>query len=772
MDNRIQVDTAQLQEEDPIKIQNNSQELFLYETTISMISLLHKSNSEEFDWPIICDSLIAMILSPFEDVSNFGKQQLTSLLDQNKISVSELLSVNYIDRSIEVLQRMLPSYQQSSSSTAVPSSIIIMNILSILEQMLTIASERIPISIKLLEVLEQMKNEIKIISIQIKIQMLLSGFEYIWEINKESKTDQDDSIDQLEQQIEESERMRIQIEQETIRIQQQCVNAEQEKKEADERTFIALQMKMDEEKRRIQAEQSVIISEQKIIDIEQKLRLFCDRVKIEGQEMEDLIRGINIQQDSTEMKLSDWIEMKKGLEQEECGTDDQKQLIRQKKQQICQKILSLFVGKSNDEPKKVAIEAGIIEALIKLIMTYSLDQITISQVWALYIFTYSTDEICELLFSKNPYLALLKLLNHPNIFIVNRAISSIYNILLFRIPAGDSISHPHFGSMEACQGIQKLFTLYQRNLNKHTKDFAALTIAQTFKARELPSGQIRHEIITHLIQLLSGEDDFSRKASKQNLQGLSQNAVNLTEIMDAVDLQSITNNLRRPLIGNEEEKRIILLQQEGNCDLLSVILEKRKNDELRKTIINSGIVDALLQIFLNYDLVFVTRPFTTLLFNLSTPSSNETNILIYRKNPYPALIRLLDHLENVIVDDSSAIIFNILLSESNASNLQAPHPHMPFVDSCNGIQKLFDAFNRPDLEKVNKETIVFCIGHLYQGREITNQEMRKQIIAYLKSLVTDGDDWAKNSAKWRLNGLNCCVANRLEIKANGFEIPT
>lgn len=61
--------------------------------------------------------------------------------------------------------------------------------------MLTIASERIPISIKLLEVLEQMKNEIKIISIQIKIQMLLSGFEYIWEINKESKTDQDDSID-------------------------------------------------------------------------------------------------------------------------------------------------------------------------------------------------------------------------------------------------------------------------------------------------------------------------------------------------------------------------------------------------------------------------------------------------------------------------------------------------------------------------------------------------------------------------------------------------
>lgn len=102
---------------------------------------------------------------------------------------------------------------------------------------------------------------------------------------------------------------------------------------------------------------------------------------------------------------------------------------------------------------------------------------------------------------------------------------------------------------------------------------------------------------------------------------------------------------------------------------MSVILEKRKNDELRKTIINSGIVDALLQIFLNYDLVFVTRPFTTLLFNLSTPSSNETNILIYRKNPYPALIRLLDHLENVIVDDSSAIIFNILLSESNASNL-------------------------------------------------------------------------------------------------------
>ncbi|KAA6385054.1 MAG: hypothetical protein EZS28_019418, partial [Streblomastix strix] len=82
---------------------------------------------------------------------------------------------------------------------------------------------------------------------------------------------------------------------------------------------------------------------------------------------------------------------------------------------------------------------------------------------------------------------------------------------------------------------------------------------------------------------------------------------NLAEIMKDVDLDQIANNLRKKLDGNQEEQKQIKIQQDGDCWILASILSGREDDELRLRIINSGIVDALLNIFLTRDLKTITH---------------------------------------------------------------------------------------------------------------------------------------------------------------------
>ncbi|KAA6392718.1 MAG: hypothetical protein EZS28_011757 [Streblomastix strix] len=577
----------------------------------------------------------------------------------------------------------------------------------------------------------------------------------------------------MEIKLKESERKRIEAEQLKIKAEQERFTAEKDKKEANGRTFIALQVQIDEEKRRILAEERIRTAEQKIRDIEQKMRIMEDKKNIDGQEMEDLLRYINSSQETTEMKISDWIEMKNDLEQEEVGTDDQKELIKQKKTKTCQKILATLIGKKNDSNKKLAIEAGIIEALLKFFTTHTLDQITISHIWSFYIFTYSSDEIKLLVSNKRPYPILFRLFDHSDIYVINRAIIAMYNTLLSGLPsiADNTKQHSHFSEIESCNGIQKYFALFLRNMSKSTKDFAALSIAQVFHAKELPAGQIRHEIIAYIKSLLNDEDAWTKQASQMNLKGLVLNSVNLAEIIKDSDLMNIANNLRRTIEGNEEEeKKVIIKQQESDCILLEAVLEKRKDEVLQRQIISYGIVDSLIDILLNYDIRLISSPFIDAFFQM-TITSNDIKLLIYAKHPYPAMIRLLDLVDVCQVDSTIASIFNMLLIGPSSTEQTAYHPHLPEVEACNGVQKLFDAFSRPDMEKVTKSTAAFCIGHLLQSREITNQEMKKSIIAYLKSLVSDGDDWAKNAAKWRLKGLARNTVNRSEIETNGFAIP-
>ncbi|KAA6378845.1 MAG: hypothetical protein EZS28_025628 [Streblomastix strix] len=677
---------------------------------ISVVGQLGIENSGEMDWTIACAPLIAMLLSSDDVISNVGKNSITILLDQNENVITEILQMSFIDRAAEVLSRSY-SNTQSSSLTQAISPTVTMNILLVLDSLLTIANERIPRTPKLIEVLEKMQKEGKSNSIKQKAKMLLLVLQSESQSQQEGPggIERNDENQQLKKELLESERKRIEAE---------------------------------------------------------------DKLKQSGQETEDLLKSINGIYDKPEFKQSNWIEMKNELEIVERGTELQKEEIRQRKIKTCQKIISVFIGKENNEGKKLAIESGIIDALLNLLITYPLGEIAISHIWALYIFTYaSNNEIKLLLISKNSFQALLRLFDHPNIFVVNRAVVSIYNILL----AGSNTTtpsqpHPHFATIQALDGIQKLYTLFQRNISQYSKNFAAICLGELFKSKQLPN-QMKREIINHFKAILIRSEDDEKVFAKDALSQLAQNAANLAEIMKDVDLDQVANNLRKKLDGNEKQQKQIKIQQDGDCWILASILSERKDDELRLRIINSGIVDTLLSIFLTRDLNTITHAFSQAFFILTTKSSNEFKQSLYEKHPYPALIKLLNHSNNEIVDDSITSIYNILIVGINTTSISEKHPHFAEIQSCDGIRKLFDLFKRNDITKRNKNITSRCLGNLFRAQEIPNKEMKTEIIAHLKALLNDPDDWEKITAKKTLKGLSQNAANRTEVEKDGFIIP-
>ncbi|KAA6379436.1 MAG: hypothetical protein EZS28_025036 [Streblomastix strix] len=677
---------------------------------ISVIGQLGVENSGEMDWTIICAPLIAMLLQTDDIISNVGKNSLTVLLDQSENAVNGILQMSFIDRATEVLSGLC-SNSQSSSSIQVINPIVTMNILLIIDSLLTVANERIPRTPKLIEVLQKIQKEGKTNSIKQKAKMLLLVLQSESQSSKEGPggIERSDEIQQLKKELLESERKRIEAE---------------------------------------------------------------DKLKQFGQETEDLLRSISGIYDKPEFKQSDWIEMKNELEIVEIGTEIQKEEKRQKKIKTCQKIVSIFIGKKNNEGKKLAIESGIIDALFHLLMTYPLGEIAISHIWALFIFTYSSNnEIKMLLISKNSYQALLRLFDHPNIFIVNRAVVSIYNILLAGSNTiASSEPHPHFATIQTFDGIQKLYVLFQMNTSQYSKNFAAICLGELFISKELPDN-MKKEIISHLKAIFSRQEDDQKVSAKDTLSQLAQNSTNLAEIMKDVDLDQIANNLRKKLYGNEEQQKQIKIQQDGDCWILASILSGREDDELRLRIINSGIVDALLNIFLIRDLNTITHAFSQAFFVLTTKSNNEIDQSLYEKHPYPALIRLLNHQNIDIADDTITSIYNILILGTDTPSISEKHPHFTDIHSCDGIRKLFDLFKRNDITKRINNITSRCLGNLFRAQEIPDKQLRTEIIAHLKALLKDPDDWEKNAAKKAIKYLSQNDVNRTEIEKDGFVIP-
>ncbi|KAA6397513.1 MAG: hypothetical protein EZS28_006964 [Streblomastix strix] len=395
---------------------------------------------------------------PTKDYPQHLQNSLTIFAERSKNGISRVIQVGLINRAAEALN-------DNSSSQQQPSQVIIMNILAVLNQVLT-AAEKISNSSKLRVSLGKMTNEGISKEIKRKSKSVLSLLE---EQDEEEDDDEDqkqsnsikESLKLLQLKLKLEKRRRIEIE-EKLRIcelkqkenDNKKIESQQSKKdkksegstkitqvlkvdskkeliseshslkqfelqlseteiklvESEERLQIAESEKGEEERKWIQAElgkpdaeDKARISEQRMKDAEEQI------LRQVEQETEDILGCINGGYKTNEIKNAQWIPMKIDLNDEEKYVDE---------------------NKSNIDGRKQATKAGTVDALLRLLSTQPLGRISLSHIYAFFIFTNQCfDEIGEMLYNRNPYISIIHLFVHQDFFIINRAAISMFNLL-------------------------------------------------------------------------------------------------------------------------------------------------------------------------------------------------------------------------------------------------------------------------------------------------------------------------------------------------------
>ncbi|KAA6372377.1 MAG: hypothetical protein EZS28_032095, partial [Streblomastix strix] len=203
-------------------------------------------------------------------------------------------------------------------------------------------------------------------------------------------------------------------------------------------------------------------------------------------------------------------------------------------------------------------------------------------------------------------------------------------------------------------------------------------------------------------------------------------------------LKKLVEDLMKPLEGTEIQRKEALQLLENDCKFLSLALNDRKDDDGRKRVIQSGVIEGFINVFENYELNIITRTYSLAFVNLINPSSDEIKLLIYNKKPYLGLIRLLKHPDDNIANDAIASILLILQAGTNATPESDPHPHYESIQESDGIKKIFALFQK-NKSKYSRDRSALCIGYLFRAREIKDQIMRQEIIGHLKILLNDSD---------------------------------
>ncbi|KAA6360661.1 MAG: hypothetical protein EZS28_043812 [Streblomastix strix] len=235
-------------------------------------------------------------------------------------------------------------------------------------------------------------------------------------------------------------------------------------------------------------------------------------------------------------------------------------------------------------------------------------------------------------------------------------------------------------------------------------------------------------------------------------------------------LKKIGEDFKIPLEGTEVQKRNILETQEKDAQLLLRTYDGIQDDIGRRRVIQAGIVEGFLYIFERRELNTIPRTISFAFYLLTTPASNEINLLLFQKNPFPGLLRLLDHTNINVLGYAIAAINNILDAGACTTPMNQPHPHFESINTLGGVEKVFSLFRR-NANKYSKDSAAICIGFLFKAKEIVDADMRREIIAHLKMLTNDPDYQINNRAKLALRYLAQNAVNRAEIKSNGFVIP-
>ncbi|KAA6382312.1 MAG: hypothetical protein EZS28_022161 [Streblomastix strix] len=197
---------------------------------------------------------------------------------------------------------------------------------------------------------------------------------------------------------------------------------------------------------------------------------------------------------------------------------------------ICKQTSDFLLGK--EEQQKLALEAGVVDVLIRILSSAPLEKVELVHLRALAVFTSSSDEIINKFVQKKPYPLLFRLLQSSFAEVVNKALKTIYKILLSGNNSTQSSSiHPHFETVAQAGGIDSLIEVYEdENNGDQYRNIASMCLAMVYRRQEIKDAKKKRIIILHLIPLLRDPDKWTRQAALKVLNGLALNSANLSFI--------------------------------------------------------------------------------------------------------------------------------------------------------------------------------------------------------------------------------------------------
>ncbi|KAA6390809.1 MAG: hypothetical protein EZS28_013663 [Streblomastix strix] len=480
------------------------------------------------------------------------------------------------------------------------------------------------------------------------------------------------------------------------------------------------------------------------------------------------------QNDSNRSGILNVIDLKninQDLKQQIEGTKQQQKSILQQQESDLLLLSTLLQKKYDNELHQRIISSEIVENLLFIFSNRDLKSITRTHSQTFFNITKkSTDEVKLLIYNSKPYPGLFRLLEHQDYLVASDAIISIFNILI----SGSKMTqytepHPHYESIQQCDGVNKIISLFQKNLSKYSRDRCAICIGFIFRAREITNLFMKQEIFTYLKILLSDSDDWIKERAKDSLEYLAQNDKNRSEILNENELKKIGYDLRQSIDGTEEEKKEIIKKQEFNCILLYSVLYRREDYQLRRDVIDAGIVDALIHIYTSRDLNNISKPYIEVFFVLTHPYCFPVSQLLIEKKSFPSLLRLLDHQDDIVVGSAIVSINNILCAGAIETELVSNHPYQKELASAGGIEKIFSLFKQTTNQFTQKISSI-SLGIIFRAQEIKDSSMRMEIIPYLKTLIDCVQEDVRKLAKYALQCLEQNQVNKAVIESNSLVI--
>ncbi|KAA6385877.1 MAG: hypothetical protein EZS28_018595 [Streblomastix strix] len=506
---------------------------------ITIVSVLGGEKEEQIDWASIGVSLLALLFSSNVQVSNAGKTTLLNMMKLNDKFIHGLLQNGILDQAAEVLKIISSTGVQLQSSQVVVTSSqqITMNILELLEEILCTEAIQFFKSIKLISVLEKIKNEGSTKKIREKAKHIQDL------INKDGQAERTEiDLVQANQHIQKQEQQ-IQV------ITEEKAQVEIRANRAEGQVQVLTEEKAQVEIRANRAEGQVLAltttAEGQIRTLATQITQKDQSIKTLTTENAQLLKRANVAEEqiiekqkqitTANNQIDDiLIQIRKGLEK--IITDPQqidRDQIQQRQVYVCELINNKFEDKNDDEGRVQFIKAGIAKALINIFEKQNVQYIKEYHVKAFNALTFPASCDVELLiYSQSPIEGLLKLLKHTNADISFYAISSFFNIIYAGTNTTSvTVQHPHFDALATYDGIEQLyqFTL-SSNAYDDSKNRATVSIACLYRAKVIEKTIIRESAINRLKKLVNDARDWEKDASRYALRLLARNPVNEAEI--------------------------------------------------------------------------------------------------------------------------------------------------------------------------------------------------------------------------------------------------